>query len=356
MEDVTTSRCPVCGNTAQITEEDSMTCPVCGAPYAFVKYFADEDDAHSWQDKVEKYKGDMVEKICKKHFARSILSIGDRAAAVVTPRNQFLFCSDNADEDMLTDVSQISFGGRHCLLLFQDGHVEARTTSRNVDQGQCRVEGWHEIIYVEAGANCSYGVRKDGSVLVSGIPPVPSEDIIKQRNIKFITEGDSFVVCQTESGQLKMIIPAGANQGLKNMQRAVENCRGAVSVEAAKGCVAVLDGNKEVHCYCTENNDIRLGAGTWTGIIMVAVESHYVVGLTSKGKIRLAGRESVMDAGRKDAVGWENNVALACTPNGIGAVALDGTLHLAGNIIDIETLKQSYKPYAQRIAAAIIQQ
>ena len=358
MEDTKMLRCPVCGAFANSTDQNTAAmCPICGAEYPFVKFFADEEDALLWREKTEKHKKEIVEQTCKKQFGRTLLSLGNRAAAVVTSGNQFLFCANDNIEDALMDVVQISFGGRHCLLLFRDGHVESRLTSgESIDQGQCRVEDWSDVIFVEAGANCSYGIRRDGTVMVSGIPPVPSESIITMKKMKAVAEGEGFVVFLSASGQLHMIIPAGAGPDLKNMQKAVDNCRNAVTVKASKDCVLALDGNRNVHCFCVDDDDPRLGAGTWTDVIMVAADSHYAFGLTNKGKIRLAGRETFMDAGRKDAAFWENNIALACAPSGIGTIALDGTLRLAGNIIGAETLRKACEPYAQRIAAAIIRQ
>lgn len=357
MTEIKTPRCPVCGASADSAEKGETTCPVCGAENAFVEFFADPADIPLWREKANKYRAEVVERACKKQFGRSALSLGDRAAAVVTPGSQFLFQSNGDVEDTLTDAVQISFGGRHCLLLFRDGHVEARLIGgRRADQGQSRVEDWSEVTFVEAGANCSYGVRRDGTVLVSGIPPVPSENVVAMKDVRAIAEGEDFLVCLTGAGQLRVIVSAGAPEGLKTMGKAAEGCRNAVAVEAARGCALALDGNGRVHSFCSEKNDPRLGAGAWRDIAAVAVDSHYAVGLTRKGRLRLAGRESSMDAGRKDAVSWENNVALACAPSGIGAIALDGSLRLAGNIIGTEALKEICRPYAQRIAAAIIRQ
>ena len=356
MAEITTPRCPVCGTSAESAKQGETSCPTCGAKFAFVSYFADAEDIVVWQEKAEKHKAETVARTCERQFGRSAFSIGDRAAAVVMPKRQLLFRSGGDTEDKLTDVVQISFGGKHCLLLFRDGHVESRMRGSGwANQGQSRVEEWSDVVFVEAGTNCSYGVRRDGTVLVSGIPPVPSENVIELKDIKMLAEGESFLVCVTTTGKIRLVYSSSPN-GMRDLEQALAECRNAVSVATAQGCVLALDESGRVYCSCVSNNDPRLGASSWTDISVVAADSHYAVGLTKKGRIRLLGREGYMDAGRRDAVKWDGIVALACAPSGIGAIALDGSLCLAGNIIGADALKKAWQPYSELIASSLIKE
>ena len=356
MADISTPRCPVCGASAEGSGANGTSCPVCRAPYAFVSFFADPEDVKAWREKAEDYRAKVVERTCRKQLGRSCLSLGDRGAAVVTDRGQFLFAPHGDTELRLKDAVQVSFGSRHCLVLYRDGHVEAASTAyTRSDQGQYRVEDWSQVAFVEAGAGCSYGVRRDGSVLVSGIPSVPSEEVVGLTGVKAIAEGEGFVAVLTTAGQLRLLVSASSGDRLRQMQRAVSQCRNVTAIAAAWGCVLALDSGGRVQCFCADSDDARLGAGAWTDIVMVAVDSHYAAGLTAKGRLRLAGRESVRDSGRKEAAAWENNVALAGTRSGIGALALDGTLRLAGNIIGGSALREAALPCAQQIAAAVIE-
>ena len=68
------------------------------------------------------------------------------------------------------------------------------------------------------------------------------------------------------------------------------------------------------------------------------------VSLTAEGQVLLAGenKNSYLDMGRKDAANWRDIVAISCSRSGIGALGMDGSVHLAGNIRDINRLRDTW--------------
>lgn len=61
--------------------------------------------------------------------------------------------------------SKLSLGARHSLLLRSDGTVAAFGSD---DCGQCQVSDWQNVVDVEAGNSCSFGITADGRVLMAG--------------------------------------------------------------------------------------------------------------------------------------------------------------------------------------------
>lgn len=353
MAELTQVRCPVCAAAQDPQDPQGLRCPVCGFSYAFASRFADEEDIRLWLAEAGKRRGQVLESTCLKLAGKPILSFGDRAAAIVLPDEQLIVCGGEKTEKA-TQLIQAAIGGRHCLLLYRDGHVEARKLGPGV-YGQYNVSQWQDVSFLAAGANCSYGVRRDGTVLVSGLPPVRREEIENWTDMSSLAEAEDFVVGLTRQGQLRLLLPAGArSEAMDNFRAKAAQCRDIVAIAAARNFIVALDNRGQPHCLCARPDDAREAAESWTDVVSVAADSHYVVGLTSKGKLLLAGARTALDAGRFDTAQWQNLVTVACSRAGIGAVTLDGRLLLAGNIVGAQALVDEMAPYAGAIAAGLI--
>jgi len=62
-------------------------------------------------------------------------------------------------------IIQIASGQKHCLGLKYDGTVVAAGIN---EYGECDVTSWRDIVHIEVQDDISFGVRKDGKILVAG--------------------------------------------------------------------------------------------------------------------------------------------------------------------------------------------
>ena len=344
--------CPVCGSP--MSKSGQINCNICGAQYAYSQYFADLNDLETWEKSMNDYKACTTEKTCRSLVGKSIFEAGDRGISFIADDRQLLL-QYGSDVFESKDVLQVSFGGRHNLILYKDGHVEAIRISGSVSGvGQYRVTDWKDIVYVEAGANCSYGVKKDGSVIASGIAVLNNEIIEKLKDVKAISESDDFITVLHNSGVLELLPADGNQEKLERLKNAVDSATDIVTVSSAHGFVIALDRNGRVFSFSSEERDSRLRASGWENIISVGVDSRYAVGLTVQGNIKIAGADTELDSGRKKAEEWKNIIAVSCSPSGIGAISVDGKLMLAGNLTGVDSIIDSWNVYSKGITASVI--
>ena len=64
-----------------------------------------------------------------------------------------------------TDMKQVAMGAAHSVGLREDGTVAA--TGDNT-YGQCDVEEWNNIVFIDASENCTIGITEDGTLMMAG--------------------------------------------------------------------------------------------------------------------------------------------------------------------------------------------
>ena len=71
-------------------------------------------------------------------------------------------------------IRDVRFGESHCAILFEDGTVSSFQTfawyESTADFGECDTSAWKNVTRIACGAESTYGVKKDGSIVFSGCP------------------------------------------------------------------------------------------------------------------------------------------------------------------------------------------
>lgn len=329
--------CPVCG--APRHDGAGTACAACGFLHAFVRSFADEAAYASWQAEAAQERLLWLQRVQRFWREHRSIAFGRNSAALCTDTAQFYIDGVFGRAEAGTGVLQYSIGDRHMAVLHADGTVSA---SGENEYGQCNVSGMKEIRSVLAAPGCTYAVRRDGKVAVSGSTGSPTLALTRPagegcallegwENIVQLACGSDHLAGLDRDGMVRVGGYPLSQQA--EMDAAARQCRRAVAIAAAAGnCTLALHEDGTV-TFIGPENDPRRGAAQWKHIAAIAAESSYAVGLTEEGRILLAGTVNrVLDMGRSDAAGWKEIVAIACSRSGIGAVALDGELHLAGSI------------------------
>ena len=73
--------------------------------------------------------------------------------------------SGNRLVDGWTDMTQLAMGNGHTVGLRSDGTVVA---AGNNHCGQCDVEEWKDVVYIDAKGQCTIGITRDGRLLFAG--------------------------------------------------------------------------------------------------------------------------------------------------------------------------------------------
>jgi hypothetical protein len=257
----------------------------------------------------------------------------------------------NAAQVDAEDVVQYSMGGRHTLALHRDGTVTATRFSDN-DFGQSDVGQLRDITFVLAAAQCSYAVRRDGTVAVCGSSPLRKE-IERWQNVSQLACGDYHVVARTKEGTLLVAVDAVSHE-LQEMKAQAETCSDVIRVAAARNYIVALRRDGTV-AFFGKKRDPKREVEQWKDIATIDAEYQYVVGVTRQGQVVLAGQKNdLTDMGRSEAAQWKNIVAVACSRAGIGGLSLDGTLHLAGNVTGAKELCDRWNRQAKEVSQYLV--
>ena len=147
--------------------------------------------------------------------------------------------------DTWSNLQQVAISDHHVVALDAYGDAHAMGDNSSL---QCSIDGVEKLSYIAAGAECSVGVREDGSVQVYG---VMDETIRKQleeeKDVWMVAVGDFHCAVLHKDGN-----------------------------------VSVFGNNESGQCNTAD----------WKSIQQVAVGYAYTVGLTEDGQIVFTGDES----------------------------------------------------------------
>ena len=164
--------------------------------------------------------------------------------------------------DSWRDIVSLSVGYDFIVGLRKDGTVAA-TGSNN--RGQCNVEGWKDMVSVEAGSNYDFtvGLKKDGRVIFTGSNDNGAfNDVYTWRDIVNIKAGNNHIV------------------GLK-----------------ADGTVVAAGRNNQGQCE----------VGKWRDIVSISCGTEHTVGLKKDGTLVATGYNP---NGRCDVSEWKDIIAV----------------------------------------------
>lgn len=325
-------QCPVCRrpNSGQGDE----ACPKCGFPLAYASRFLGRASYDAWLHHVKEARTSRFRQIQQGFAGKGRFAMTGHSVSLILPSGT-VYSVGEQTEGITVPVKQVSASESHVLYLRTDGTVIAKGSN---DQGQCQVDGSQNVSFVLASPQCSY-VISDGRVFSRGVCLFYKE-IAAWREVVSLAGGARHLLGLRADGRVLQAAersfvkgPCSAAQWL-DLQRvaASGNCSFGLTKEGR----VLFDGPK---------NDARAGVEAWRGVIDIAAESRYVVGLTEDGSILLAGSVSPMlDMGRSQAAEWKEVIAITCGRAAIGALLRDGSICLAGNIADARQLCRQWKP------------
>lgn len=351
--------CPACGGDLGYPEgSDPYACPRCRFPYAQVSLFASESGVSAWTHMAQKHRSELVRKLQKTCRENGVFRLAGGAVAVRLPEDGTVTLVNPAGLLPLNDPPVIQYGTagiaeRNVVRLLADGTV--RVTGDN-SYGQCNTEDMTGIRRVLATPNCTYGITETGEVVCCGQPMSP--DVDQWRNIRDLVAGAYHLAGLTSDGR---VLLAGEMLN-RNVTREVSAWRNVSAIAAAGDATLALTAKGTQIVFAGKLDDSRREAITawkpqksprnehsrsmqWTKITDISLESVYAVALTLEGRVLLAGknRNEYLDMGRKDAANWKDIIAISCSRSGIGALGVDGTLYLAGNLRDIDQIQDAWK-------------
>ncbi len=179
------------------------------------------------------------------------------------------------------NIIAISGGSQHLLGLKKDGTVMATGVN---DHGECDVSLWKDIVEISAGSCVSVGLKKNGTVIVTGFAE-GLEEIENWTDIVSISCGSDHVLGLKENGT---VLAAG------------ENKYGQCNVSAWKNIVAINAGEdhslgltKDHTVFAThfiktgvlgDISDLgQCNVGTWKKIVAISAGDAVSLGITADG-------------------------------------------------------------------------
>ena len=219
----------------------------------------------------------------------------------------------------MVNAVAIDGGHFHIAGLRPDGTVVAFGNTR---QGQCNVDGWTDIKYLDCGYSSTAGVRSDGTVVICGMYGFDIEECVSPgwTDIVAVSVGYEHMVGLRSDGT---VVAAGT--GNSGDFTDVSGWSGIVEVAAGRQFTAGLRADGTV--VISERSNSMSQALEWTDIVHIKAGDLYLWGLHADGTMEACGYN---DDGECDVYGWTDVVDIYTSfYYGIG-IRSDGTVLYAG--------------------------
>ena len=228
----------------------------------------------------------------------------------IAPKNNY-----SIDEFAQRDT--VSAGGLHTVGLKADGTVVA--VGQN-GQGQCKVEGWRDIVAVSAGFYHTVGLKSDGTVVAVGSNVDGQCNVTGWRDIIAVSAGAYHTVGLKSDGT---VVAVGDNG---HGRCDVSGWRDIVAVSAGANHTVGLKSNGTVVAV-GNNGHGQCNVAGWRDIIAVSAGDYHTVGLKSDGTVVATGWN---DNGQCDVTGWTDIVAISAGHNHTVGLESHGTMVATG--------------------------
>ena len=317
--------CPVCGNIRDNASSDELMCKKCGFEYAFVKMFAGRHSRQIWSEIVNEKKTKLRKKNLSELIGKRNLFLGRNSVAYMLPETNRLALIDGSGKILFhEDVAFYDSSERNSLIVYKNGKI--KVTGDN-SYNQCDTDKLTDISHAICAPNCTYAVKKDGSVVSVGL--CTDKNIKNWKNISCLASGTYHLLALSKNGNVTI----SGEMIEKSVIDKILSWKNVKAIAAADDLSLALFNDGTVS-FAGRENDPRSEAENWTNIADIAADSSYAVGLTNDGNILLAGKcKAYLDMGRSAAREWKNISAVSCSRSGICAVDCNGKLYMVGNFI-----------------------
>lgn len=318
--------CAVCGEPIG---EGVNVCPKCSCKFPAPVYFNSEAGHQSWLEHIRAYQN-KYRLLRADQFRRHRLMLFPTQLCIsgADRKSTTVYSAYNAPR-VLDGVVKCSVNSRHTAYLRADGTVYGEGANT---VGQCDLKDLQSVRDVYAGANCTYVVDAQGSVIIRGDSPV-DEAVKGWKGVKKIIGNKGRVVALTEEGNVLVA------DDIKQVQI---DARDVVDIDTTYNYTIWLKKDGTVGCEC-KVNDPRNAVKDWKDIVMVGVENYYAVGLKKDGTVVYAGKTIPgIDMDRSKIAQWKNVVAIACSNSGILGVMADGSVEIVGNVENRHKIRDQF--------------
>ncbi len=217
------------------------------------------------------------------------------------------------------------------LALKPDGTVVAAgsDSSRDPDAKRNRVSGWSNIISVAVGREYSYGLKSDGTVVVSG-KGLGHEDIVSGwRDIKQISAQGNVVAGLKKDGT---VVIAGINDA-SFWNAMTADWTDIVSISVGSNCIVGLrrDGTVASSVWNLSESTWTPGlyAADWTNVVCIAAGKDFVIGLDDDGRILASGSSSSLEL--FDFSDWNDIIMVYAGYKTVYGIRADNTVAATGS-------------------------
>lgn len=198
-------------------------------------------------------------------------------------------------------AAMIATGYQHTIARTESGTVLAAGSNL---EGQCNTSEWTDIVAVAAGAYHSVGLRADGSVVAAGMNAYHQCDVGQWTNVVSIYAGAYNTVAITQDGKI-------LSTGYQNWSALRWRDIYALSIGDYALCGVMENGQP----LTTAN---ELVTSEFYDLVALDAATANSAGLKADGTVVANGL---------DVSGFQNILAIDCTPNGVFALDDTGLVH-----------------------------
>ena len=226
--------------------------------------------------------------------------------------------ASNSVEELaaMLPMNNISISSGHAVAIQEDGTVVAGGDNKS---NQCEVSEWRNIVSVEAGENCTFGIGRNGYAIAVGDNPF-GQFGKEWEYLKDISANSTHVVGLHEDGT---VVALGQNE------------YGECNTDSWDNIIAISAGRKHTVGLKADGTVVAIGANDegqcnvedWSGIIAVSAGSLHTVGVTSDGHVVATGNNIDREC---DVQEWSDIVAIDAGNTHTVGLRADGTAVAAG--------------------------
>ncbi|MBR0207509.1 MAG: hypothetical protein IJQ43_01270 [Oscillospiraceae bacterium] len=198
---------------------------------------------------------------------RGIVDVGFFHTVALKSDGTVLACGDDSYGQCRVEkwrgVKAVCAGAYHTVALFADGTVAAVGRS---DEGQCDTQEWRDVVAITAADYATFGLRSDGSIVCCGYNDYYMlEDWPKVTMIS----GGSYALAALRTDGEALITHESARS---------DELSGLVAVAVNTGYAVGLREDGSVVCAAAE-------LSAWRDIVAVSASSNLILGLDARGSV-----------------------------------------------------------------------
>ena len=318
--------CPVCG--APQTDPNTLNCAACKCVGAFYTQFSGENAYNLWLATINRKKEEQAARLyTDSRNAGCTLQVSGNAICFHNPKTEearvYTFGSGDTPT-VLKNVRQVSLCNLYQLILHHDGTVSSFGDDYyNHRRGLSRITNG---AFVAATDACAYVVKEDGTVAELGLNDFSGEPS-GWTDIQKLSANSLHIVGLKKDGTV--VYAMSPNSPLLQLARQMSSWINVQDVLVSEHYILALHKNGTVSCI-GPNTEHCAPTTTWRNIVAIAADKQYAIGLTADGNVLLAGIESVVDYGRKNAKQWKNMAFIAAGSSTIVGLTNSGELLMTG--------------------------